>query len=272
MGNIYSNQPIGIFDSGLGGLTVAKAVKQILPNESFIYFGDTFHLPYGDKSREAVQFYSKRISEFLLKKQCKAILIACNTASANAFDMVKSHVGKEAPVFDVINPVIDYIGKLDNISNVGVIATKGTINSKIYQERLYRKNANLHVKSLATPLLAPMIEEGFIFDDISNAIIRAYLSNEQLEKIDALILGCTHYPIIKNQISKYYNFKIDIIDSAQIVAQYVKKYLVNNSLLNTDHSPDHIFYVSDFTENFEVIARMFFESQIHLEKYSLWDK
>jgi glutamate racemase len=264
------NNPIGIFDSGVGGLTVANAIRQILPGEKLIYFGDTAHLPYGDKSKDTIIAYSTHITQFLLKKQCKVIVIACNTASANAYDAIVSEAGDKALVVDVINPVVQYVTTVSNYKRIGVIGTKGTINSGTYVSKIIAENPHLSVASLPTPMLVPMIEEGFIFDDISNAIIRSYLSKPELNNIDALILGCTHYPIIKNQISKYFNFEVDIIDSSRIVGNYLRDLLDINKLLNPNHSSEQEFLVSDFTEYFQVISKLFFEENIKLEKVNLW--
>jgi len=263
-------QPIGIFDSGVGGLTVAQAIKQILPSESLIYFGDTAHLPYGDKSAESIRYYSKRITEFLLEHNAKVILIACNTASASAFESLKSEFGNKTILIDVINPVVDYISK-KNFNKIGVIGTKGTISSGTYDKKIRENSSLIDVVSMATPLLVPMIEEGFIFDDISNAIIRAYLSNEMLAGIQALILGCTHYPIIKNQISKIFNFNVEIIDSARLVSILLKDSLESNNLLNDSGIVKDQFFVSDYTPYFEKIARMFFEGEINLSKVDIWN-
>jgi glutamate racemase len=202
-----NNQPIGIFDSGVGGLTVAHAIKQILPGENLIYFGDTAHLPYGDKSEEAIRNYSQRITEFLLEHNSKVVLIACNSASASAFESLKKEFHDKTILIDVIDPVVDHMA-VRNFRKIGVIGTKRTISSGTYEKKLKETSPGASVVSMATPLLVPMIEEGFIFDDISNAIIRTYLSNESLAGIEALILGCTHYPIIKNQISKFFNFNV----------------------------------------------------------------
>ena len=262
-------QPIGIFDSGVGGLTVAQAIKQILPSESLIYFGDTAHLPYGDKSAESIRYYSRRITEFLLEHNAKVVLIACNTASASAYESLKSEFGNQTILIDVINPVVDYISR-KNYTKIGVIGTKGTISSGTYEKKI-RENLSLtNVVSMATPLLVPMIEEGFIFDDISNAIIRTYLSNEMLDGIQALILGCTHYPIIKNQISKIYNFNVEIIDSARLVSIILRDTLDKNGLLNDSGIVKDQFFVSDYTPYFEKIARMFFEGEINLGKADIW--
>ena len=267
----HSQFPIGIFDSGVGGLTVANAIRQILPEEDMVYFGDTLHLPYGDKSAESVRSYSVRIADYLLDKKCKLILIACNTASALAFKEVVELVSDRAMVVNVIDPVIDYVCSDASIKKIGIVGTKATINSGAYKIRLIQKNSRLEVKSLATPLLVPMIEEGFIYDDISNAIIRSYLAKDELSSIDTLILGCTHYPIIKNQIAKYYDFKIQVIDSAMIVANYVKKLLKEENIFNSNENPgNYQFMVSEYTEYFEIISKMFFEEKIGLQKVNLW--
>lgn len=263
------NQPIGIFDSGVGGLTVAHAIKQILPGESLIYFGDTAHLPYGDKSAESISFYSHKITEFLLEHDSKVVLVACNTASASAFESLKKDFKDKTILIDVIDPVVDYMSS-KNFSRIGVIGTKRTISSGTYEKKLSEKLPSAKVVSLATPLLVPMIEEGFIFDDISNAIIRSYLTNQSLEGIQALILGCTHYPIIKNQISKIFNFNVEVVDSARIVAMVLRDTLEKNDLLNDSQSVSDKFFISDYTDYFEKIARMFFEGEINLKKADIW--
>ncbi|MBK7133153.1 MAG: glutamate racemase [Bacteroidales bacterium] len=262
-------QPIGIFDSGVGGLTVAHAIKQILPGESLVYFGDTAHLPYGDKSAESIRFYSQRITEFLLDHNAKVVLIACNSASASAFESLKDRFRDKTILIDVIDPVVEYIGT-KNFSKIGVIGTKRTVSSGTYETKIKEISPSTSVVSVATPLLVPMIEEGFIFDDISNAIIRSYLSNESLAGIQALILGCTHYPIIKNQISKIFNFNVEVVDSARIVAMILRDTLEKNNLLNDKALVKDQFFISDYTDYFEKIARMFFEGEINLKKADIW--
>lgn len=262
-------QPIGIFDSGVGGLTVAHAIKQILPGESLIYFGDTAHLPYGDKSAESIRNYSQRITEFLLEHDSKVVVIACNSASASAFDTLKENFGKKIILIDVIDPVVDYLSTR-NFNKIGVIGTKRTISSGTYELKIKEKSVSTRVISMATPLLVPMIEEGFIFDDISNAIIRTYLSSESLSGIQALILGCTHYPIIKNQISKFFNFNVEVIDSARVVSMILRQTLEKNNLLNDSGKVKDQFFISDYTTYFEKIARMFFEGEINLKKADIW--
>jgi glutamate racemase len=263
-------QPIGIFDSGVGGLTVAHAIKQILPGESLIYFGDTAHLPYGDKSAESIRYYSHRITQFLLEHDAKVVLVACNSASASAFDYLKDEFSDKTILIDVIDPVVEYISTR-NFRKIGIIGTKRTISSGTYERKLSEKSPGTSVISLATPLFVPMIEEGFIFDDISNAIIRAYLSNESLSGIEALILGCTHYPIIKNQISKIFNFNIEVIDSARIVSIILRNILEKNGLLNDSGNAQDRFFISDYTPYFGKIAKMFFEGEINLQKADIWN-
>lgn len=268
--NNAENKPIGIFDSGLGGLTVAKAINLILPDENIVYFGDTAHLPYGDKSKDTIVQYSKRISTFLVEEKCKVIVIACNSASANAFTEVVKQAGSKIPVLNVIDPVVDFIVDTE-YKKLGVIGTKSTIDSNTYREKINNIKKNIDVSSMATPLFVPMIEEGFIFDDISNAIIRTYLSHRDMSGLDSLILGCTHYTIIKNQINKFYNFEIDIIDSGKIIAESLRVLLENNKLKNSSGlQAMKKFYVSDLTRYFKLIAKMFFEEEIELEKLNLW--
>ena len=268
--NKKEKQAIGIFDSGVGGLTVAAAIKNLLPNEEMIYFGDTAHLPYGDKSAESIKYYSKRISEFLISQECKVIVIACNTASSNAYLAVKELVGEQAIVINVIDPVIEFILQNKQHSKIGVIGTKSTIDSGSYQKNIQSGNRDINLVSLSTPLFAPMIEEGFIYDDISNAIIRSYLSIEEFKTIDSLILGCTHYPIIRNQIRKFFNFNVEVIDSANVVARYLQQLLVEKNLLNNSNNPQHKFYVSDYTNYFKKIAEMFFDDEVFLTKLNFW--
>jgi len=250
-------------------LTVAHAIRQILPGEQIVYFGDTAHLPYGDKSVEAIRGYSRKITEFLLGYDAKVILIACNSASASAYEALLAEYGQKVIILDVINPVVEYCASR-NFQRLGVIGTKLTVNSGTYTRKLKEASPSTSVVSLATPLLVPMIEEGFIFDDISNAIIRTYLSDQKLNDINGLILGCTHYPIIRNQISKFFNFSVEVVDSARIVAVRLRETLEKHNLINTGKPDEDLFFVSDFTDYFEKIARMFFESSINLRKADIW--
>ncbi|MBC7407901.1 MAG: glutamate racemase [Arcicella sp.] len=266
-----NSNPIGIFDSGIGGLTVAHAVTTLLPNENIIYFGDTAHLPYGDKSSSAIQAYSIKICNVLLQQKCKVILIACNSASAAAYELVREYVGSKAKVMNVIDPVIDYLSITYSEKTIGLIGTKQTVNSNIYKKKVDNLAKEITLKSLATPLLAPMIEEGFFNNTISESIIQEYLRNIVLDDIEALILGCTHYPLIKTQIEHYYQGKVNVLDTSEIVAKSVEKYLSENQNLNVMNAHIKHFYVSDYTKSFENSTKIFFGEQIHLEHYPLWE-
>ena len=263
------NNPIGIFDSGIGGLTIAHALKGELPNENIIYFGDTEHLPYGEKSEIAIQNFSKRIAQFLIEKKCKALVIACNSASSVAFQSVKQ-IAKNIPIFNAINPVVTKMAEQCSEINIGVIGTKATIQSNIYEREIKAICPIAKVSSLVTPLLAPMIEEGFVNEDISRTVITNYLSNEKLADIDHLILACTHYPLIHQEIKDCYKGKVTIIDSANIVAKYIAKQLKGDNLLNHNTKTEHHFYVSNYTKSFEKSAKFFFREDLKLEEMNLW--
>ena len=263
-------QPIGIFDSGIGGLTVAHAIKKMLPLEHLIYFGDTAHLPYGDKSEAAIQAYSIRIADILLQKGCKVIVIACNSASSAAYELLQEYVRRDTHIINVIDPMVNYVTQNFQNRTVGLIGTKRTVQSGVYLKKIQEANKNITLKSLATPLLAPMIEEGFFNNQISHEIIAQYLSDAELEGIEALILACTHYPLIKKEIQNFYTEKIKILDSSEVVAIALKEYLEKEKLLNHEEKPIHHFLVSDYTESFESSARLFFHESVNLEKHDLW--
>jgi len=263
--HLSPKQPIGIFDSGVGGLTVAKEIKRLLPNEDLIYFGDTKHLPYGEKSKEAIIEYSTKITNFLLEQDCKAIVIACNTATANALNEVLQSVASRVPVIDVINPVAEKVA-YEIHNNVGVIATKATVSSGLYKKSIRKHNKFIKVDELATPLLVPAIEEGFKNHPITHAIIYNYLSNSKLKNIETLILGCTHYPLLIDEIKQYYGNRVRVIDSPNIVANHLKIILDKYNLLNDNNpKPNYRFYLSDLTKNFEKISKKFFGKTIDLE-------
>ena len=264
------NKPIGIFDSGIGGLTVAKAIKEALPDEQLIYFGDTAHLPYGDKSKDSIQAYSKRIAGYLLAKGCKAIVIACNTASAHAYADLKKFYPK-IPIINVVNPTVNYVSDKYKDGKIGVIATKGTIKSRIYPRKIVKRNNKLKVPQAAAPLLVPMIEEGFFNNNISQTIINSYLSPKNFKGINALILGCTHYPLIKGEVENFLGDKVEVIDSASVVANFTKKLLKKEGLLATEKKGDDHFYVSDYTKSFEQTSKLFFGETINLEEERIWD-
>lgn len=265
-----NNSPIGIFDSGIGGLTVAKALCDRLPFEKIIYFGDTAHLPYGDKSPESIADYSKRIAEFLLNSGCKLIVIACNSASASGYRAIKDKVVDSSMLINVIDPVVSEIVDRKELDTIGLIGTRRTVRSGSYLRKFKSLSNKIKLKSLATPLLAPMIEEGFFDNTISRTVIGSYLSSKHLNKIQALILGCTHYPLIENEIREYYEGTVDVINSADIVALEIENNLRKRKLLATKKGDNHQFCVSEYTKSFEQAASIFFGQGISLEERNLW--
>lgn len=264
--NNNAHAPIGLFDSGIGGLTVANAILHQLPNESLIYFGDTAHLPYGDKSADTIRYFTKTIGDFLLSKECKIIVIACNTASSVAYDMLHKMASDKAFVFNVIDAVVEEIIR-KKYKSVGVIGTLGTINSNAYKNKIQAANNSVAVHQLATPLLAPMIESGFVHGQISHVVIEEYLNAEELQDIDTLILACTHYPLIKKEIEEYYlakNKKVDVLATNEIVATHIKKFMIEHGLVNYEKKGKNTFYVSDYTESFEKTTQLFYKESIDL--------
>ena len=266
---MHPAQPIGIFDSGIGGLTIAKAIHQQLPKESIIYFGDTAHLPYGDKSGDAIRYYCLRIVKFLLDQQCKMIVIACNTASAAAYHVLLEFFQGRALFVNVVDPFVERVAKAQ-FNKVGVIATKATISTGVYEQQLRRAQPKLLVHALATPLLVPMIEEGYVHNDISQKIIDNYLSDPGFENIDALMLACTHYPLIKPEIEQYFKGKTQVLDSTDVVTSAVEKSLADAKMLSTEQTQPHRFYVSDFTASFEATTQLFYGEDVQLEHCPIW--
>jgi len=256
------SQPIGIFDSGLGGLSMAKTMIDLLPQEAIVYFGDTAHLPYGDKSAATIQSYAAKIVDFLLDQNCKLILIACSSASAAAYELIKLQVANQVPVINAIDPVITYLAENHPQQIIGLIGTKQTVKSQVYQQKIALTGKKINLQVLATPLLVPIIEEGFIEHPIMQYALQEYLAHPYLKNIQALILSCTHYPIIKNQVAKFYAGKI--IDPNYLVAHQVKKTLAEYNLYNTLPIPNHTFYVSDYTEAFAENTKLFFNEPVTL--------
>jgi glutamate racemase len=266
-------RPIGIFDSGIGGLTVARAVAQRLPHERLVYFGDTAHLPYGEKSTAAIQAYSVKICDVLLRQHCKLILIACNSASAAAYELVREYVGSKAVVVGMIDPVVQHVGAYYAGKSVGLIGTKQTVGSNIYLKKIDQLDQGVDLHALATPLLVSMIEEGFFAGRVSEEIIRSYLDHPTLQGIDALLLACTHFPLIKSEMEAYYQGRVAVLDPSDVVAATVAEQLASRQLLASDTGevPTHHFYVSDFTRSFEESTRIFFGQEVQLEHYPLWE-
>ena len=267
-----SLRPIGIFDSGIGGLTVARAIHDLLPDESILYFGDTAHLPYGEKSPELIQRYSARIAKHLVKSGCKAIVVACNSASSNALQAIIAEVGPNIPVIDMVNPVVRYLSHTGaHASQVGLIGTRATIASGLYHRCFKDLSSNVELISKATPLLASAIEEGFFNDSIPQAVLDAYFSDDTFNNIDSIILGCTHYPLIKSEVKNLLPSGVTVIDSPSIVAEALKSVLteMGEKVNASNQMVGHHFQVSDLTENFKFSARHFFGDDLTLEEVVL---
>ncbi len=266
--------PIGIFDSGIGGLTVARAACDLLPNESILYFGDTAHLPYGEKSPELIRKYSTRIALHLLNSGCKAIVVACNSASSNALEQVRQAVGPSIPVIDMVNPVVEslYSGSQSS-GSIGLIGTRATISSGLYSSAVNdlnsRGGASYSLKSRPTPLLASAIEEGFHNDTIPGAVLEAYLDDGYFDDVDSMILGCTHYPLVREEVIRLLPDSVDVIDPPAIIARALKTKLSELNLLSNSDDASNRFQVSDLTENFRLGAIRFFGSDIDLEEVEL---
>lgn len=265
-----NNKPIGVFDSGIGGLTVVDAIQQHLPGESIIYFGDTAHLPYGDKSADAIRYYSLKITKYLIDQGCKMVVIACNSASSAAYHVLTDFFKSETLFVNVVDPLVKYTSQ-KQYSKVGVIATKATIESRVYEQRLKEQNIGLKVFSMATPLLVPMIEEGFYDDKLSLAIIDNYLSHPQFKDIDAILLACTHYPLIRQQIFEYFQQKVDVIDSTASTVEVIEQELNTHDLLaDISHQPDYKFAVSDISPTFEATTNIFLKKPVSLVHEAIW--
>ncbi len=259
---------IGIFDSGIGGLTVVREILEKLPRYRIVYFGDTARSPYGTKSQKTIIDYSIEDTEFLLSQGAKIIIVACNSASSVAFETLRQRFA--IPIFEVIRPAVEKTLRLTQKKRVGVIGTRATIGSGIYERLLKEAQPGIEVFSQACPLLVPLVEEGWLKRPETKQIVRKYLFSLKMKQLDTLVLGCTHYPLLKYIIQVKMGKRVRVIDSSQEVALWVKEYLEQNpsvaeSLTPIDRSEGHRFFVSDLTPNFEQIARNFLGRPITLE-------
>jgi glutamate racemase len=238
--------PIGVFDSGLGGLTVVREIVKLLPHEDIIYLGDTARVPYGTRSKETVVKFALEDARFLLKKKVKCIVIACNTASALAGDELKKRL--KVPVFDVVTPALRAARKISPEGRAAVIGTRGTVGSGAYDVAY----------SIACPLLVPFVEEGEIKNPALKSVVKDYLAPLKKKNIEALILGCTHYPIVKNIIAKNVGRKVKLVNPGLSLAMELSDYLKEENLLNgSKKSGKKIYYVTDMTKRFVEVARIF---------------
>ena len=254
--NNHSEDPIGVFDSGLGGLTVVKELIHHLPNEKIIYFGDTARVPYGTKSGETIIRYSREIVRVLLKHKVKMVVVACNTASSLALDVLKKEF--DLPILGVIEPGARKAMEVTRNKKVGIIATSSTVKSGKYAKKIVQLNKNIMVTSLACPLFVPLVEEGWFDHPVTYQVAQQYLTQMKKKKIDTLILGCTHYPLLKGVLHNVMGPKVQLVDSAQEVALQVKALLTKERLLRTRLGPcQHVFIVSDEPKQFQRLALQF---------------
>lgn len=261
-------RPIGIFDSGIGGLTVARAVAEALPEYPIFYYGDTAHLPYGEKSPDLIRRYATQITRDLVSLGCGSIVVACNSASSNALDAIRAEAGEFIPVIDVVHPVVEAVAARFSGGQIGVIGTRATIDSHWYQRLLEARGFDVVTKP--TPLLASAIEEGFHGGEVSDTLIAAYLESGEFNDVHALILGCTHYPLVANQIAAALPDAVALVDSAEAAAQALKRAL--DSLPDKQAAEDgrgDRFMVSDLTESFSLGAQRFFGKPVDLVEHKL---
>ncbi|MBI4976295.1 MAG: glutamate racemase [Spirochaetes bacterium] len=257
---------IGVFDSGVGGLTVVKAIQELLPAESIVYIGDTARVPYGNKSKKSIIEFSIQNVSFLLSKGVKAVVVACNTASAAALDSLRAKFS--IPIIGVIDAGARQALAHTKSRHVGVIGTYRTVKSGAYTEALAARDLSVTVVQKACPLFVPVIEENFQDHPAAKLIIKEYLA-DMVGSIDTLILGCTHYPLIKDAIAELYR-KITLVDSATAVAEDLAKLLSDRNIVASAGVPQHSYYVTDMSENFLVIAkRILKRSDIIIEEIAL---
>ncbi len=256
--------PIGVFDSGVGGLTVARELMRQMPQEQIIYFGDTARVPYGSKSKETVISFSRQITKFLLTKDVKAIVIACNTASSFALETIRNELS--IPVIGVIRPGAVAAAQATQNGRIGVIATQGTINSGIYTRTLTEMNSELQVFEKACPLFVPLVEEGWLYDSVTIEIAERYLNELQGYDVDSLVLGCTHYPLLSHTIQKVMGPDVTLVNPAFETAKYTKDVLLKNGLECSTQMPNHKFYVSDGAEKFKSFANTILPCEVEEAK------
>lgn len=267
--------PVGVFDSGVGGLTVAREIMRQLPNEKIVYFGDTARVPYGSKSKETILKYSRQIIRFLKTKGVKAIVVACNTASALALEEIRDEI--DMPIIGVVKPGAKVAVEKTVNKRVGVIATEATISSGLYTDYIKAQDADVTVYSKACPLFVPLVEEGWLKDSVTEEVARRYLEELKEQNIDTLVLGCTHYPLLRNMIGKLMGDGVTLVNPAYETAVSLGELLEEKGLAagneNRYASEMYDFYVSDAAEKFKKFANSILPfrieniSQINIEEY-----
>ncbi len=256
------NSPIGVFDSGIGGLTVVKEIIKALPAEDIIYFGDTARVPYGNKSAQTIIRFSLENAKFLLRFGVKLIVVACNTSSSVALPGLRKSLN--IPVLGVIRPAVSRAVEVSRAGRIGIIATHATISSMSYQQQIKRINSGVRSFTQACPLFVPLVEEGWLNNGVTAQVAKAYLTPLIKKDIDTLILGCTHYPLLKRTLQKTIGDKIRFVDSASETAREVKEILLREGLRTgyRSHSGQSRFYVSDDPDRFMALGKRFLGKNI----------
>ena len=253
---LLRDAPVGVFDSGVGGLTVAREIMRQIPNEKIIYFGETARVPYGSKSKETITKYSRQIVRFLQEQQVKAIVVACNTASAYALDEIEKEI--DIPMIGVVKPGAKVAPETTKNGRIGVVGTEGTIGSHIYSTYINEINPEIKVLGKACPLFVPLVEEGLWQDPVTEEIAKRYLSELIDSDIDTLILGCTHYPLIRSTVGKIMGEEVTLVNPAYETARELKGLLIKENLLNEKEqglgTNRYRFYVSDMADKFQTFA------------------
>jgi len=252
-------RPIGIFDSGVGGLTVLAEVNKALPGENIVYFGDTARVPYGNKSKLTIIKFSRQSVKFLLKKKVKLIVVACNTSSALALASLRRAF--KLPIVGVIASGVKEALKYSVNNKIAVIGTKSTIASGCYQREIKKRSSGVRVYSQSCPLLVPLAEEGIVKGKIVDQALKIYLSKIKAKRVDSMILGCTHYPLLKSSIAKYLSGVV-IVDSGQAVALAVKELLTKQGMLSSRKRGKIELHVSDQPRDFGKLAKLFLKGKI----------
>ncbi len=264
MGQIDRNAPVGVFDSGIGGLTVAREIMRQIPDERIVYFGDTARLPYGSKSRETVIRYSRQIIRFLRTQKVKAIVIACNTASSYALDTVAAE--SDIPVLGVVNAGARTAVQATRNGKIGVIGTAGTIGSGIYTEVMKRLRPDIEVTGKACPLFVPLVEEGLLHDSVTDEIASRYLNELKGKYIDTLVLGCTHYPLLRSTLRRLMGEDVTLVNPAYETALELRDLLQENGLSRDASVPyegeKYQFFVSDLAEKFTDFATSILPNEV----------
>ncbi|MFH2105256.1 MAG: glutamate racemase [Parcubacteria group bacterium] len=262
---------IGIFDSGVGGLTVVKQVIKALPQYKIVYFGDTARVPYGNRSEEIVKKYSLQDVEFLLEKNAEIIVIACHTASAVAADYLREKF-PQLKIFDVVQPGLDQAQAVTRNKRVGIIGTEATVKSRAHERYLKKIDPQIKVFYQACPLLVPLVEEGWLKRQETRRIVRHYLKSLKKNKIDTLVLACTHYPLLAKVIAEVAGKSIKVVDPAQEVATQIKEYLQENPIVAgklTKSGQQHEFFASDVSDKFKDISHKVLGEKVNVQSVDI---